>query len=211
MNRITLLLVVFIFSTALTLTAQQKKSKKVKLTGVITDYNNNPIKGAFIFVDSLKTKAKTNKSGAYKLTLFSDANTITAVSFEHGMINLKYEGQQKINFIFPEKKKAISKKELKELGYGIKSYGNSSDGYDNYINIYEVFKSRFSGTVEVIGESIEIRGMRGAPIFLVNGSEVSNISAISPQDIKSIYVDKTRTSLYGGRGAGGVIKIKLKQ
>lgn len=211
MNRITILLAVFIFSAMFTSNAQQKTLKKIKLTGVITDYKNNPIKGAFIFVDSLKTKAKTNKSGTYKLALYPDAKTITAVSFEHGMINLNFEGQQKINFIFPEKKKAISKKELKNLGYGIKSYGNREEGYENYLNIYEIFKSRFSGSVEVFGETIEIRGMRGTPIFLVNGSEVSNVGAISPQDIKSIQVDKTRTSLYGGRGAGGVIKIKLKQ
>ena len=46
----------------------QKKSDtgNITLTGTITDFNKKPIKGVYIYIDSIKTKARTNKDGFYK-------------------------------------------------------------------------------------------------------------------------------------------------
>lgn len=49
------------------------------------------------------------------------------------------------------------------------------------------------------------------PLFIVDGGETSNIANISPYDIASVEVLKdASTSLYGVRGANGVIIIKTK-
>ena len=42
------------------LTNNSFAQKKIKLTGLVTDYNNQPIEGALIFIDSVKTNKKTD-------------------------------------------------------------------------------------------------------------------------------------------------------
>jgi len=211
----------FAFTSIITINAQEKDSKKITVTGMVTDYGNKPIKGAFIFVDSLRTKVKTNKKGFYKIKLDAKAKLLTAFSLNHGIIDVDYNKQEKINFIFPENNKIVSEEELTDIGY-VFSYNGRYKGadasYDNYRDIFELLKSRFPN-VQVRGETIRILGTGATissndggfpPIFLVNGSQVTSIATIAPIDIKSIEIDRTKTSLYGSRGAGGVIKIKLK-
>ena len=215
MNRILYISIFFILLIATNTPAQETASKKAKLSGFVTDYDNKPIKGARIFIDSLKTKVKTDKKGFYELMIPKETKLVTVFSSKHGVIDIEYTGQNKINFIFPKELAVISKKEFSELGYGSASYDNSPD-YSSYTDIFQLLRSKFQN-VEVIGENIWIKGSgmsvnggRLPPIFIVNGSQVSNITAIAPSDIKSISVDRGNTSLYGSRGAGGVIKIKLK-
>ena len=140
---------------------------------------------------------------------------ITVFSSKHGLIDIDYTGQNKINFIFPKELTVISKKEFSDLGYGINNLDNSPD-YSSYTDIFQLFRAKFQN-VEVIGENIFIKGSgisvnggRMSPIFVVNGTQVNNISIIAPSNIKRISVERGNTSLYGSRGAGGVIKIKLK-
>jgi len=84
-----------------------------------------------------------------------------------------------------------------------------------YTNIYDYIKSRVPG-LQVKGESIYIRGVnsvnsQAAPLILVDGMEVQDVSGINPQDVAIIEVIKdSSTALYGFRGVGGVIKITTK-
>lgn len=213
-----LFIILFIFCNANVINAQKDNSKKKLLTGIVIDYENNPIRGAFIFVDSLKTRVKTNKDGFYKIKLNLKNKIITVVSMNHGIMDMDYTGQDKINFIFPIDINVVTEKELVRSGYNISRLRNKEQNYDTYSDIFELLKSRFLN-VQVIGETIRIRGTGNTitsidgfpPIFLVNGSEVHSLAHIAPVNIKSIVIEKGKTSLYGSRGAGGVIKITLKQ
>jgi hypothetical protein len=219
----TRLLFVFLFAFTFigTINAQEKDSKKITVTGIVTDYGNKPIKGAFIFVDSLKTKVKTNKKGLYKIKLDANTKLLTAFSLNHGIIDIDYNKQEKVNFIFPENSEAVTQEELTDIGYDFSyngRYKGADASYDNYRDIFELLKSRFPN-VQVRGQTIRILGTGSTinsndgsipPILLVNGSQVSSIATIAPIDIKSIVIERTTTSLYGSRGAGGIIKIKLK-
>lgn len=78
--------------------------------------------------------------------------------------------------------------------------------------------------VQVVGNGepgaasqIRIRGissflMGGTPLYVVDGFPVDNIQMLNPNDIESIDVlkDASVTSIYGSRGANGVILIKTK-
>ncbi len=215
-----LFIIFFIFCNSNIINAQKDNSKKKLLTGIVIDYENNPIRGAFIFVDSLKTRIKTNKKGFYKIKLNLKNKIITVVSMNHGIMDMDYTGQDKINFIFPIDNNVVTEEELVRSGYTVSSSRNKDkeQNYDNYRDIFELLKSKFPNVL-VVGETIRIRGTGSrinsidgfAPIFLVNGSEVHSIAPIAPVDIKSIVIEKSKTSLYGSRGAGGVIKITLKQ
>ena len=84
-----------------------------------------------------------------------------------------------------------------------------------YANIYEMIQGKCAG-VMVRGTSILIRGVSSInlstePLILVDGIEVSDISHINPRDVKDIHILKdSAASIYGSRGANGVILITLK-
>lgn len=90
-----------------------------------------------------------------------------------------------------------------------------------YSNIFDYMRGKVPGVQ--IGNaapgsmpSVTIRGASSfnsstQPLFILDGGEVSSIAHISPNDIDSIEVLKdASTSLYGVRGANGVIIIKTK-
>jgi len=215
-----LLIFLFLLTGIHTFEAQEKVAKKITVTGTVTDSENKPVNGAHIYVDSVKTRVKTNKKGYYKIKLHSKTKLVTVFSINNGMLNFNYNGEQNLNFIFSKNNAVITERELMQLGYKTSSKKgntqNKKQGYDNYKDIFELLRARFPN-VRVVRETITIRGggtsMTGnnTPLFLVNGSQVSSIASIAPIDIKSIVVLKgSNTGLYGARGAAGVIKIELK-
>ena len=87
----------------------------------------------------------------------------------------------------------------------------------SYRDIYDMIEGRCAG-VEVDGHKVRIRGAGsrdgkgGDPLFVVNNVRMSNVSSISPYDVKSITVlkDAASCAIYGLQGANGVILIELK-
>lgn len=86
-----------------------------------------------------------------------------------------------------------------------------------YTNIFDYLRGRVPGVDVKSDNSIVIRGVgtnsgNTDPLFLVDGVEVSDISTIDPQTVDSIDVLKDASaSIYGARGANGVIMITLKR
>ena len=85
-----------------------------------------------------------------------------------------------------------------------------------YNNIFEYLTGRVAG-VQVIGTKVIIRGVGTInsstdPLILVDGVETSDISYLNPNDVKSVSVLKDASaSIYGVRGANGVILITTKR
>lgn len=90
-----------------------------------------------------------------------------------------------------------------------------------YTSIFDYMRGRVPGVQIGYAEpgtmpSVKIRGATSIyastePLYIVDGSETENIEHISPNDIDSIEVLKdASTSLYGVRGANGVIIINTK-
>ena len=115
--------------------------------------------------------------------------------------------------------------ELLNTGYGRvkkKTYTGSISKIDvktgsGYTDIYDYIRGRIPGVV-VNGKNITIRGINSInsstePLILVDGVEVSDLSTISPEMVDSLEVlkDASSTSLYGIRGANGVILITLRK
>ncbi len=90
-----------------------------------------------------------------------------------------------------------------------------NDNNRAYSNIYEFLQGKVPG-VMVSGQSIRIRGTgsinsNNEPLILVDGIEMSDISTINPMDVDSVDVIKDgSSSIYGVRGANGVVLIKTK-
>ena len=91
------------------------------------------------------------------------------------------------------------------------------DQKTTYNNIYDYIRGKVPGVQVTPDNQIVIRGegsfnSSNAPLILVDGMEVKDISNISPSQVKSITVlkDPSSTSIYGVRGGNGVIVIKLR-
>lgn len=85
-----------------------------------------------------------------------------------------------------------------------------------YSNMYEYLRGRVAG-VEVRGSKILIRGTGSInsstdPLILLDGVAIEDLSIVNPAEVESVEVLKdTSASIYGVRGANGVIQIKTKK
>ncbi len=118
-----------------------------------------------------------------------------------------------------------------DVGYGTTSRRNSAYAVGKvdveqiqdlaYTSIFDYLRARVSGVqvgYAAPGETpdIQIRGIGSInsstqPIFVVDGMQVGSIAEINPNDVKSITVLKdAAASIYGIRGANGVIQVTTK-
>ena len=85
-----------------------------------------------------------------------------------------------------------------------------------YNNIYDYLQGRVAGVQVTPDKRILIRGINSInsstdPLILVDGTEMSDISSLNPNDIESVSVLKDASSaIYGVRGGNGVILITTK-
>ncbi len=216
--------------------AQGKKSKKKQLfTGLVIDQQKKPIKNASVFIDGRKAKVMSDEEGLFHLKLRPDVKTITVFTLFNGVAEANYKGEKNMSFILkssnhitqdPLNKPKVEKSDMVNVGYGKAKKRNISSSVSevreerikherNYNNIFDMIKGEVPGVV-VNGTSIIIRGksslvLSNEPLYIVNGSPTSNIADISPVDVKSISVLKgASASIYGSRGANGVIIIELR-
>ena len=113
------------------------------------------------------------------------------------------------------------------IGYGVVRKGDLTQSVstlevkDNemqgYRDIYDYLEGRVAGVEVTYDKRIIVRGVNTVngstdPLILVDGQEWQDISALNPNDIKSIDVLKgSATAIYGVRGANGVILITTKK
>ena len=87
---------------------------------------------------------------------------------------------------------------------------------DGYNNMYDYLRGRVPGVSVGPDNSITIRGkssinLSNEPLIMVDGVEIEDLSIINPKDVKTVDVIKDgSSSIYGVRGANGVILITTK-
>jgi TonB-dependent SusC/RagA subfamily outer membrane receptor len=220
------LLLFFVFSV---LSFGQKKNQ---VTVRVTDSNQMPVKGAVILVDQQNTGKQTNPNGFVKIKVDPSAKVICILPINGRMAEQPYTGGSEVNFSIPfnfipaDKVNSVTDpNEQVNIGYGTVSkkgvvspvtrVNMEKDRYV-YKNIYEMLRGKPG--VQVDGNNIRIQGginslqMSSEPLFVVDGVPVNTIDDILPESVKSIEILKgSSASIYGSRGANGVILITLKK
>lgn len=212
--------------------ADRISNKKVTVSGIVTDYNSQPVAGAIILVDNINTNSVTNLKGFYKIKVRPSARSITMFTLDNGTEKVLIEGRTTINFTLkgiPSSQNVNQKKPGSEnsvdVGYGSVDPDNlttpvnsiKSDGIHTYgyTDIYQYIAGKVPG-VQVHGKSINIQGATSfsastEPLFVLDGMIVPSIDDVNPSQVESIEILKgASASIYGSRGANGVILIHLK-
>ncbi|MGN0235117.1 MAG: SusC/RagA family TonB-linked outer membrane protein [Paludibacteraceae bacterium] len=203
-----------------------------QVSGVVVDEKNEPIIGASIQVKDGTQGTITDYDGEFFLTVPDDA-TVLVVSYV-GMQSQEVPVKRNVRVVMHEATEVIQ--EVVVTGYGNVSkgsYAGSAQAVDaetiekkSPTEISKALAGEVAG-VQVINTSgqpgtnatIRIRGVgslngSSAPLYVVDGVPYDgDISAIDPGDIASttILKDASAASLYGARGANGVIVITTKK
>jgi TonB-dependent SusC/RagA subfamily outer membrane receptor len=229
-TKIALIIVSLIFSVAAS-TAQS--GKKIQVTGKITDASQAPVEGVMIFADNQNTGKVSDKNGLYKVKVPANTKSIRVMTLTGGVAEAPLDGKTVVDFSFAQNLTGPANKSVKNekaeeekvnIGYGtvdkkdlltpVSKIDSKKDTYV-YKDIYEMLKGKPG--VQVTGRTIKIQGassfMSGTdPLFVVDGVITEQIDNISPQQVKSIEILKgSSASIYGSRGANGVILISLKK
>jgi TonB-dependent starch-binding outer membrane protein SusC len=210
----------------------QKKAEKITITGQVMDASQYPVQGAEILIDGSKSGISTNKKGMYKVKVKPTVKKIGIYTTPPTVIQEAINGRTSINFTLNDsivkeiyKLKNAYGEETVNVGYGTQKRKNTTtsvgriDGrqerFASYNSIYDMMRGELPGVV-VTGNNVRIREAstilgESEPLYVVDGTPITNIESIQPQMVKTIEVLKgSAASIYGTRGSNGVIIITLK-
>jgi TonB-dependent SusC/RagA subfamily outer membrane receptor len=214
----------------MSIVSAQKSDKKITITGTVLDAANSPIVNSIIMIDGKNTSSVTDSKGNYKIKVKPGASTIGIFTFGNGIIEEPINGRTMINFNFREKTSQQTQdqnikpgEEEVNVGYGnvkkknltspVTKIDGTNKKYVSYHSISEMIQREIPG-VKLIGSSVIIQGSSNflgdvPALIVVDGVNMDNLPDIPPSAVESIeFLKGSAASIYGSRGAGGVLLIK---
>nr|MBI1229785.1 SusC/RagA family TonB-linked outer membrane protein [Cytophagales bacterium] len=226
MVRISVLAVVLLLLPLCATYAQQRT-----IQGKVTDENGEGIPAVLVLIKGSTVGTTSDVDGSYTIPVNGEATLIfNMVGFAGKEISTK--GSNRIDVVLSEESMDLN--EVVVVGFSEverQHLASSVEVMDmDLVNSRPIFKleEAFSGTIPGVtllqGNSlpgsvpgtISIRGIstlqNAAPLVIVDGMEQS-LTDIDPNQVKSITVlkDAASASLYGSRGANGVIIIETER
>jgi len=200
---------------------------------VVDAQTGEALPGVNILIQGTSTGTATNIDGEFELQVPSLESVLVVSYIGYQTQEVYLDGQAEMNIMLQSE--AISGDELIVVGYGALSTRQISSSVQNIsiedlgtapvAQIGQLLQGRMSG-VQVSqvsgrpgeGLNIQIRGAAsltaGAdPLYVVDGSPlIGGISHINPSEIESISIlkDAAAKSIYGSRGANGVVIVQTK-
>lgn len=219
-------------STTTSIEQVTQSSQEGKVNGQVLDNTGEPIIGANIIVKGQTTGTITDIDGNFSINAKNgDTLLITYIGYTTKEITVKGNAPLKIKM----SEDAQMLNEVVVVGYGTQKKANltgsvASVKMDDALGDRPIASTSqaLQGTapgLQIItntgrpGQSsdLNIRGYTsingGGPLVLVDNAEVESIDDINPKDIESVSVlkDASASTIYGARGAFGVILITTKQ
>jgi len=203
------------------------------LTGKVTTFDSIPLFGAAVNVKSTGLTVKTDTSGLFTV-LCNNEDRLTVEADGFFPRKLKVDKDVRLLLVNLELKKGDKNLEAAnqyvDWGYGhenkdrllsaVSSLNSKEMDFTRYNNMYQLIQGQFPG-VSVEGTNIIVRGTNtfygaegNAALIVIDGAIVtsSDLSNLSPVDVASIDVLKDgSSSVYGSRGANGVVIIETKK
>ena len=202
------------------------------VSGSVTDESGTPLPGATVIVKGTSNGAATDFDGNYSISVGPNAvlefsfigyQTVEVTVGNQSNINVSLQPSNQLDEVvvtgFGEQSKksfAGSAKVVEGENISQKSFTNVSQALAGEVAGVSVFNT--SGQPGSVS-TIRIRGFGSvngsqAPLYIVDNAPFGgSLNDINPNDIKSVTVlkDASATSLYGAKGANGVIVITTKR
>ncbi len=199
--------------------------------GTVNDETGEPIIGATVKVQGSQKGAITDFNGSFTVEAKSDATlTISYVGYETQTI--KVGGRNNIVITLKEDNTQLN--DVVVIGYGVQRKSDltgavasvKSDDLKNLstADAAAALQGKVSG-VNVLtnaspgsGADIRVRGYSSnseyiAPLYIVDGLQVSSIQYLDPQTIESIEIlkDAASAAIYGAEAGNGVVLVTTKK
>jgi TonB-linked SusC/RagA family outer membrane protein len=204
---------------------------QTKITGIVTDADAKPLRGASVLVKGAKAGTVTDESGNFSLTAARGASlTFSMVGYESSTVAV---GDQ-TNLTVMLKADVSHLSEIVVTGYGtqkrslvtsaISSVSNKTLNAEPVLLVSEALQGRVAG-VSVINNGspgtapiVSIRGISSItyssdPLYVVDGFPGVGIATLDVRDIETVDVlkDASAAAIYGSRATNGVIMITTKK
>lgn len=211
-----------------------EQPKKKELSGTVKDTKGLPLPGVSVVVKGTTIGTTTNADGQFSLSVPTDAKTLV-FSFV-GMKQQEIPVDRKTTFTVTIEEETIGIDEVVTIGYGtqkkitltgaISSVGSADLVKSPNASVANTLAGRVTGVTSVQysgmpgGDDprIYVRGIgsltesNSSPLILVDGVERS-FTQLDPNEIETVTVlkDASATSVYGIRGANGVVIVTTKR
>jgi hypothetical protein len=193
------------------------------ISGIVTSFKSIPLNN--VRIDALKSGNTqfTDSAGMFSIKCSDKDNLIISASgFNKKKIKISKRTvyQVDLTYIFNDEsyEKAIANKHIRpdvlEKSISAEINKNVKD-YTKYNSIFqlvasEIYDVRVSGT-SIYNKKIKSMDLNPLVLYVVDDKIVTDISYINPDYVKSIeFIDDVGTTMYGSKGANGVLKITLK-
>jgi len=187
------------------------------ISGIISDKEKQPLPGVTILNQTSKASTQTDFDGKYSIQAKTgDLLVFSFIGFETQ--RQKVQNSNTMNIILKEYNQTLS--EVVVVGYGSSDAGYSDRSYERAERKKtKVAMTAQSNTLYAPSPSVVIHGNapvapKNEPIYIIDGvpAKANQISKINPNDIKDLKVlkDVDATSIYGTKGANGVVVIATK-
>ena len=205
--------------------------KKRTIEGVISTKTGETLPGVNIIINGTTTGTVSDLSGKYSIVVDND-NAILVFSYiGYNKQEITVKDQKVINVVLEESYESLN--QLVVIGYGtikksdLTGAVSSVKSEDLVVipssNVENALAGKVSGlqvsAVSGMPGSTPVLRLRGvgtinnsSPIFVVDGVILDDIDFLNPSDVESVEVlkDASSTSIYGSRGANGVIIVTTK-
>lgn len=216
----------------------QQQSQEIILKGTVVDGSNLPIPGATLSIVGTGKGTTTNAEGNYTLKVPHTGVKIIISSLGYAKVEMVYTGKNAKNFriiTLYESSEKIDELEIVAFGKQKKESVVSSISTIKpselrvpSSNLTTAIAGRFAGVIayqrsgepgqdnaQFFVRGVTTFGYKKDPLILIDGVEFSSadLARLQTDDIASFSImkDATSTSLYGARGANGVIYITTKE
>lgn len=220
------ILALLFFLTSLSAVAQ------VKVTGKVTDENQEPLIGVNILIKNSTEGTISDLDGNFELDV-ADPNATLVFSYTgYSNQEILLKGQKTLQVIMREESQLLN--EVVVVGYGTQRKSDLTGSVASVkseelkkiasANVTQALQGKISGVQVTAGSGrpgeapvIRVRGTgtlnNASPIYVVDGLILDNIDFLNPNDIERMEVlkDASSAAIYGTRGANGVILITTKK
>ncbi|MDE5930569.1 MAG: SusC/RagA family TonB-linked outer membrane protein, partial [Muribaculaceae bacterium] len=212
--------------------ADSNTTGRRKVSGTVSDENGDAVIGASVMIAGTKDGVATDLDGNFTLNLPAGKDlVVSSVGYESRTVNVG--NRNHLDIVLDEEKSLLD--EVVVVGYGTQRKSDITGSVSSVkaselqvapvASAAEALQGRVAGVVvqNTSGDpsgsaSIRIRGSNSLtygndPLVIIDGVQDASLGSLNPNQIESMEVlkDAAALSIYGSRGANGVIIVTTKE